>query len=112
VSCPALPGCQSQRDDVGEALKNIKEAIVGCLESPAEERTRLFWKDRRSNGLTNDVPKAAGDLRQGSYQSPCRSGSYLDRTSERPIALKKLDKRLGGINQDPLDALEMFVVRP
>ena len=51
MSCPALPGCQSQRDDVGEALKNIKEAIVGCLESPAEERTRLMG----SSGRTVDV---------------------------------------------------------
>jgi predicted RNase H-like HicB family nuclease len=40
VSCPALPGCHSQGDDVEEALKNIKEAIVGCLESLANERTK------------------------------------------------------------------------
>jgi len=33
VSCPALPGCHSQGDNVDEALKNIEEAIVGCLES-------------------------------------------------------------------------------
>ena len=33
VSCPALPGSHSQDDNVEEALKNIKEAIVGCLES-------------------------------------------------------------------------------
>ena len=39
VSCPALPGCHSQGDDAEEALKNIKEAIVGCLESLANERT-------------------------------------------------------------------------
>jgi len=39
VSCPALPGCHSQGDDVEETLKNIKEAIVGCLESLANERT-------------------------------------------------------------------------
>ncbi len=42
VSCPALPGCHSQGDNAEEALKNIKEAIVGCLESLAEERTRLL----------------------------------------------------------------------
>jgi predicted RNase H-like HicB family nuclease len=35
VSCPALPGCHSQGDNAEEALKNIKEAIVGCLESLA-----------------------------------------------------------------------------
>ena len=42
VSCPALPGCHSQGDNAEEALKNIKEAIVGCLVSLAEERTRLL----------------------------------------------------------------------
>jgi len=42
VSCPALPGCHSQGDTADEALENIKEAIVGCLESLAEERTRLL----------------------------------------------------------------------
>ena len=32
VSCPALPGCYSQGDTIGEALENIKEAILLCLE--------------------------------------------------------------------------------
>ena len=47
VSCPALPGCHSQGDNVDEALKNIKEAIIGCLESLAEERTRLMGSSGR-----------------------------------------------------------------
>jgi len=47
VSCPALPGCHSQGDNVEEALKNIKEAIAGCLESLAEERTRLMGSSGR-----------------------------------------------------------------
>lgn len=33
VSCPALPGCHSQGDSANEALENIKEAIVACLQS-------------------------------------------------------------------------------
>jgi len=41
VSCPTLPGCHSQGDNMEEALENIREAIIGCLESLAEERTRL-----------------------------------------------------------------------
>ena len=32
VSCPALVGCYSQGDTVDEALENIKEAILLCLE--------------------------------------------------------------------------------
>jgi predicted RNase H-like HicB family nuclease len=42
VSCPALPGCHSQGNTLEESLENIKEAIAGCLESLAEERTRLL----------------------------------------------------------------------
>jgi len=42
VSCPALPGCHIQGDNVEEALENIKEAIAGCQESLIEERTRLL----------------------------------------------------------------------
>jgi len=46
VSCPALPGCHSQGDSMDEALDNIKEAIAGCLESLAEERTWLLGDAR------------------------------------------------------------------
>ena len=32
VSCPSLPGCYTQGDTVSEALDNIKEAVLLCLE--------------------------------------------------------------------------------
>jgi antitoxin HicB len=32
VVCPSLPGCYSQGDTVQEALGNIEEAILLCLE--------------------------------------------------------------------------------
>ena len=32
ISCPALPGCHSQGDTEKEAIENIKDAIIGCLE--------------------------------------------------------------------------------
>ena len=47
VSCPELPGCHSQGDSMEEALENINEAIVGCLESLADERTRLLGASGR-----------------------------------------------------------------
>jgi predicted RNase H-like HicB family nuclease len=47
VSCPALPGCHSQGNTAEEALENIKEAITGCLESLAEERTKLLGSPGR-----------------------------------------------------------------
>jgi predicted RNase H-like HicB family nuclease len=40
VSCPALPGCHSQGDSEKEARENIREAIVGCIQSLAEERMK------------------------------------------------------------------------
>ncbi len=47
VSCPALPGCHSQGETIEEALDNIKEAIIGCLESLAEERMKRLGKKGR-----------------------------------------------------------------
>ena len=32
VSCPSLAGCYSQGETIEEALENIKEAIMLCLE--------------------------------------------------------------------------------
>ncbi|MCL4505705.1 MAG: type II toxin-antitoxin system HicB family antitoxin [Chloroflexi bacterium] len=32
VTCPALPGCYSQGNTLDEALDNIREAILLCLE--------------------------------------------------------------------------------
>ena len=37
AECPAIPGCVSQGKTEEEALSNIREAVVGCLEVRAEE---------------------------------------------------------------------------
>ena len=37
AECPAIPGCVSQGHTEAEALANIKEAIIGCLEVRAEQ---------------------------------------------------------------------------
>jgi predicted RNase H-like HicB family nuclease len=37
AECPAIPGCVSQGRTEQEALANIKEAIIGCLEVRAEQ---------------------------------------------------------------------------
>jgi predicted RNase H-like HicB family nuclease len=37
AECPAIPGCVSQGSTEEEALANIREAIIGCLEVRAEE---------------------------------------------------------------------------
>lgn len=37
AECPAIPGCVSQGKTEAEAIANIREAIVGCLEVRAEE---------------------------------------------------------------------------
>lgn len=36
VECPSIPGCISQGKTKDEALENVKEAIVLCLEVRAE----------------------------------------------------------------------------
>ena len=33
AECPAIPGCVSQGHTEPEALDNIREAIIGCLEA-------------------------------------------------------------------------------
>jgi predicted RNase H-like HicB family nuclease len=33
AECPAIPGCISQGQTEAEALENIREAIMGCLET-------------------------------------------------------------------------------
>ena len=38
VTCPSLPGCYSQGDTLEEALTNIKEAILLCLEDLQEQQ--------------------------------------------------------------------------
>jgi predicted RNase H-like HicB family nuclease len=35
AECPAIPGCVSQGRTENEALENIREAILGCLETRA-----------------------------------------------------------------------------
>jgi predicted RNase H-like HicB family nuclease len=37
AECPVIPGCISQGQTREEALANIKEAILVCLESAEEE---------------------------------------------------------------------------
>jgi predicted RNase H-like HicB family nuclease len=37
AECPAIPGCVSQGKSEEEALANIREAIVACLEVRAEQ---------------------------------------------------------------------------
>jgi predicted RNase H-like HicB family nuclease len=65
VICPAIPGCVSQGDSLDEALANIREAILLCLEVEREEalaepketpeivaeEIRACLKDRAEEGL-------------------------------------------------------------
>ena len=38
VICPSVPGCVSQGESLDEALSNIREAIVLCLEARGAEK--------------------------------------------------------------------------
>jgi predicted RNase H-like HicB family nuclease len=37
VVCPAIPGCASQGDSLEEALRNVKDAILLCLDVRRED---------------------------------------------------------------------------
>ena len=37
AECPAIPGCVSQGRTEDEALANIRDAAIGCLEVRAEQ---------------------------------------------------------------------------
>jgi predicted RNase H-like HicB family nuclease len=43
VSCPSFEGCYSQGKTIEEALKNIKEAILLCLDELKEKRQKLSF---------------------------------------------------------------------
>lgn len=47
LECPAIPGCLSQGETKDEALENIKDAIVGCLQVRAERGTPLTIETRQ-----------------------------------------------------------------
>ncbi len=47
VECPAIPGCVSQGPTKEEALKNIKDAIKGCLEVRADLGVPLTFETHR-----------------------------------------------------------------
>ena len=47
VECPSIPGCVSQGATKEEALENIKEAIVLCLEVRAEQGMPLTIETRQ-----------------------------------------------------------------
>ncbi len=47
VECPSIPGCVSQGDTKEEALANIREAIVLCIEVRAEQGMPLTIETRQ-----------------------------------------------------------------
>ncbi len=47
AECPAIPGCVSQGKDRDEALRNLDEAIRGCLEVRAERGLPLSIETRQ-----------------------------------------------------------------
>lgn len=41
VTCPSLPGCYSQGDTIEDALANIREAILLCLEDLRAQKATI-----------------------------------------------------------------------
>ena len=48
AECPAIPGCVSQGKTREEALSNIREAIVACLQVRAEQKLPLTVETQES----------------------------------------------------------------
>ena len=46
AQCPAIPGCISQGATKDEAVENVREAILGCLEVRAEHGMPLTVETR------------------------------------------------------------------
>ena len=46
AECPAIPGCISQGATRDEAVDNVREAVLGCLEVRAEEGMPLTLETR------------------------------------------------------------------
>jgi len=46
AECPSIPGCISQGATKDEAVENIREAILGCLEVRAEQGMPLTVETR------------------------------------------------------------------
>lgn len=47
TECPAIPGCVSQGETRDEAIQNIQEAILLCLEVRAEQGLPLTVETRQ-----------------------------------------------------------------
>lgn len=47
ISCPAIPGCHSQGETKAEAIRNIMDAIEGCLEVLNEKASKYRAKNRQ-----------------------------------------------------------------
>ena len=52
VSCPSFPGCYSQGDTVDDAITNIREAILLCLEDMQSQNQAIHDS---SKTLVTDV---------------------------------------------------------
>ncbi len=46
AECPSIPGCISQGETKDEAVSNVHEAILGCLEVRAEQGMPLTVETR------------------------------------------------------------------
>ena len=44
IECPDLPGCLTEGETLEEALNNINEAILGCLNSRLKNAKEKFLK--------------------------------------------------------------------
>ena len=101
VECPAIPGCVSQGQTKDEALDNIKDAIVLCLEVRAERGMPLTIETLQINVVVNkDIEKEY--LRQKANQLDS-DGSWDELI---PLCTKIID-----LEQEPHEKASAYVKR-
>lgn len=72
VVCPAIPGCVSQGDSLDEALADIREAILLCLEVRREDQAPPACRDAGDDSA-GDPGVPGGSRRRGAapdYRDP------------------------------------------
>ncbi|HDZ02882.1 MAG TPA: type II toxin-antitoxin system HicB family antitoxin [Nitrospirae bacterium] len=53
AECPALQGCYAQGETFEEAIKNIEDVIIMCIEELKEEKKRINLKYPEVIGIKN-----------------------------------------------------------
>src|SRR5262245_11727103 len=89
VECPSIPGCISQGKTEQEAIANVREAIVGCVQSRAANQMPVNRRRPRggSQPLMAQLPSISG---AEAVRALKRAGWLEDRQRGSHVILTKI----------------------